>query len=135
MHLRTKKFLVTAAMSILFTTTVYAGTAFKNVQVYRSNYLTTTVTTKTSFKAKPLIQLTQGPVEDKCAMRVQLVRSDNKAYCTDEAEFTACGYKEANYLTIAYYSSEYRGHDFNVNVKITDDSVYSANTACGEVWP
>ncbi len=135
MTIKMKKFIMTAVMCMLFVTTVYAVDAIPYTQVNKKAYVNCTTTTKTSAKDAALIQLTQGPVKDKCAIHVQLVRTDNSNYVSDIRLFTECGYKEADYGFNPTTYSQYYGKTFYVKAKVYSNSEYAVNIVSGMVAP
>ena len=135
MTIRMKKFLVTVVMCMLFVTTVYAADTIPYTTVNDDYYVNCTTTTKNSAKTAALIQLTQGPVKDKCSIHVQLVRVDDSSYKSTIRLFDECGYKEADYGFNPSTYSQYYGKTFYVKAKVETGSKYEVNVVSGKVAP
>ncbi len=134
MTIKMKKFMVTLLVCMMFSTTAFAAYELIEMEIGTEVTIWDTLY-KSSFRDSALIQLTEGPVADRCAMTVQLVRTDNAAYYSKVRTFYECGSKEADYVYGTSDFTAFVGKNFDVKARILKTSEEKTNVIDGIIAP
>ncbi len=133
MNVKTKRMLVTICMlCVLFASTAYAGVWGRVTTKAYSSFLSVQ---KLVVQDYATVNVTQGPVDNRCSILAYVRRIDNTAYKSEAGVYYTCGSKNLSYDDDNYYYGNYYHYNFEVMSKISPTSTITDTVVGGTITP